>query len=134
MSITDKSELVRLAEDALMALSSEVCNIIDDIEDYGKTLSPKIKSDLYRMIDIKTMLTVFEETPMALSQTVIGFRIAAPRFISREAFELVYINELWSTMEAFHDMFTRNKVQVSRYNRKIAEEAILNLTSANRLL
>lgn len=134
MSITDKSELVRLAEDALMALSSEVCNIIDDIEDYGKTLSPKIKSDLYRMIDIKTMLMVFEETPMALSQTVIGFRIAAPRFISREAFELVYINELWSTMEAFHDMFTRNKVQVSRYNRKIAEEAILNLTSANRLL
>lgn len=134
MSILDKAEIAKSAEDALIALSAEVCHIIDDIEEYSRTLRPKLKSDLLRIRDIRTMMSTFEETPMVLSQTVIGFRIDAPRFISREAFEETYLIELWCTMESFHDMFVRIQREFARYNRQIAESAIHTLSHANKNL
>lgn len=134
MSTLDKEQIAKCAEDALIALSTEVCNIIDDIEDYSKTLSAKSRADMLRLMDIRDKMKTFEETPMILSQTIIGFRLQTPRFISREAFEELYLIELWCTMEAFHDSFIRMNRDFLRYNRPTAENAIKHLAFANRNL
>ena len=134
MSILDKSEIAKSAEDALIALSAQVCNIIDDIDEYSRTLSPKSIGDMLRIREIRMMMQTFEETPMVLSQTVIGFRIDAPRFISKEALEELYLIELWCTMEAFHDAFIRIDRTFKLYDRSVAEAAIQMLIHANKNL
>ena len=134
MPTVDKAGIAKSAEDALIALSAQVCNIIDDIDEYSRTLSPKSVGDMLRIREIRLMMQIFEETPMVLSQTVIGFRIDAPRFISKDALEELYLNELWCTMETFHDQFVRINREFKLYDRTIAEAAIQMLIHANKNL
>lgn len=134
MPAVDKAEIAKLAEDALIALSAQVCNIIDDIDEYSKTLSSKSVSDMLRIREIRMMMQTFEETPMVLSQTIIGFRIDAPRFISKDALHELYLIELWCTMEAFHDAFIRIDRSFKLYDRSAAESAIQTLMHANKNL
>lgn len=134
MPTVDKAGIAKSAEDALIALSAQVCNIIDDIDEYSRTLSPKSVGDMLRIREIRMMMQTFEETPMVLSQTVIGFRIDAPRFISKEAFQELYLTELWCTMETFHDQFIRIGREFRAYDRAAAETAIQMLIHANKNL